>query len=140
MILKVLTFFLVMLCVACTPFPQYEWQDTRVPEREDVTTDLDDCREFASRQYKPGIPAGEEYQQQSNSDMGVLDTTTTGEWRPDRSPNKTVNVHALPIHDVQTDYTGYPGELDYHPNYLDDIVEKCMNDRGWVYDKRKENK
>lgn len=56
-----------------------------------------------------------------------------GEWRTDRSPNKTINKNALPIHDIPVDYTGYPGELDYAPHYLDDILEKCMNDRGWQY-------
>jgi hypothetical protein len=34
---------------------------------------------------------------------------------------------------MMSEYTGYPGELDYHPEYLDDILEKCMSDRGWEY-------
>lgn len=140
MLVRLLTLFLVTLFVGCSPYPQYAWQDTRIPSREDATVDLEACREFASRQYTPGMPAGVEYQQQHDDDMGAAEMTTTGEWRPDRSPNKAVSVHALPRHDVQTDYTGYPGELDYYPNYLDDIVEKCMRDRGWEYSEVTESK
>ena len=39
----------------------------------------------------------------------------------------------MPKHDVPVEYTGYPGELDYYPDYLDDIFEKCMQDKGWQY-------
>jgi len=49
------------------------------------------------------------------------------------SPFRTTNVNAQPIHEIPVNYTGYPEELDYTPNYLDDILEKCMLDRGWDY-------
>lgn len=133
MIKKLLMIFIVSQCAACSSMPQYTWQDTRSPAREDVSEDLEACRNYASRQYRPGMPAGEEYLRPQKGDMPLTEATTTGEWRPDRSPDKTINVHALPKHNIPVGYTGYPGELDYYPDYLDDILEKCMRDRGWEY-------
>ena len=130
---NLLIIIVVSLCAACSSFPQYSWQDTRSSTRDDATTDLEECREFASIQYKPGMPAGEEYLSTQGHDMPLSETNASGEWRPDRSPDQTVRVHALPKHDVPVEYTGFPGELDYYPNYLDDILEKCMRDRGWEY-------
>ena len=120
------------LLFGCTP-TQYAWQDTREPARENASADLETCRKFAAKQYQPGMPAGEEYLNYTNEEMMDEDNAKSGEWRPDRSPFKKVNVNALPVHDVPVDYTGYPGELDYHPHYLDDILEKCMHDKGWDY-------
>ena len=50
--------------------------------------------------------------------------TEMGIWRPDRNPTSRININSEPILDVPTEYTGYPGELDYHPEYLEDILEK----------------
>lgn len=130
---KLLMIIVVFLCASCTSLPQYTWQDTRTPAREDASLDLEECRDFASRQYRPGMPSGEEYLRTQEDDSPLAETTTSGEWRPDRAPGQTISVHALPRHDVPAEYTGFPGELDYHPNYLDDILEKCMRDRGWEY-------
>ena len=70
---------------------------------------------------------------QSAREMESLGDYNHGKWRPDRSPFPSTNINALPIHEVPVDYTGYPGELDYYPSYLDDILEKCMQDHGWSY-------
>ena len=126
-----LCFITTLLFGCATPVP-YAWQDTRQPIRDDATIDLEECRTFAARQYKPGIPAGEPYLKDQTSKTTMMDGQNRGEWRPDRSPFPTIN-NTLPTHDVPVDYTGYPGELDYHPDYLDDILEKCMQDRGWIY-------
>jgi hypothetical protein len=124
----------IILCGCTTPTP-YSWKDTREPAREEATLDLDECRSFAARQYRSGIPAGEAYlKDQADSNEGSSTNQRGGEWRPDRSPFPTTNINAQPVHDVPVDYTGYPGELDYSPSYLDDILEKCMLDRGWVYE------
>jgi hypothetical protein len=56
-----------------------------------------------------------------------------GTWRPDRNPTATININSEPIHDVPVVYTCFPGELDYDPEYLDDILEKCMSDRDWEF-------
>ena len=130
---RITLFFITTLFIGCaTPVP-YAWQDTRQPLRDDATIDLEECRAFAARQYQPGVPTGEPYLKDQTNKTGVMDENSRGEWRPDRSPFPTINNNTLPIHDVPVDYTGYPGELDYHPNYLDDILEKCMQDRGWSY-------
>lgn len=125
---------IVLFLAACAAPVQYTWQDSREPARESATTDLDECRAYAARQYKPGMPAGEPYLRDAEIEARAVDGKTSGEWRPDRSPFKTTNINAQPIHDVPVDYTGYPGELDYSPHYLDDILEKCMHDRGWLYE------
>jgi len=129
----IIFFFITTLLFGCTTPETYSWQDTRQPIRDDATIDLEECRTFAARQYQPGIPSGEPYLKDQTSKKGMMDEYERGEWRPDRSPLPTINDNTLPTHDVPVDYTGYPGELDYHPNYLDDILEKCMQDRGWIY-------
>lgn len=122
----------IVLLFGCTSSTQHTWKDTRESNREDFSTDLDECRSYTARQYKPGTPTGEPYLEES-SDFIEGANEHPGEWRPDRAPFKTTNVNALPRHEVPVDYTGYPGELDYYPDYLDDILEKCMKDRGWGY-------
>ena len=126
------------LFLSCTAPTPYTWQDTRQPARDDATADLRKCQDYAARQYQPGTPMGEPYLKdqtngQSASWMEGVDDNNNGEWRPDRSPFPTTNINAQPIHEVPVDYTGYPGELDYYPSYLDDILEKCMHDHGWSY-------
>jgi len=133
MLTRLSIFMIVILTAACTPSSQYAWVDIRTPSRDDATVDLEFCRDYAARQYQVGNPAGEDYLNNQEERMG------NGEWRPDRSPDSMVNVNALPRHDIPVDYTGYPGELDYYPHYLDDILEKCMRDRGWEYSEVKDN-
>ena len=130
---RVTLLIITTLLFGCaTPVP-YAWQDTRQPIRDDATIDLEECRIFAARQYQPGIPAGEPYLKNQTDQTGIIEEDRRGEWRPDRAPFPTINSNTLSTHDIPVDYTGYPGELDYHPNYLDDILEKCMQDRGWSY-------
>jgi hypothetical protein len=131
-------FIIATLLLGCTTPSPYSWQDTRQPARDDATADLKRCQDYAARQYRPGIPMGEPYLKdqagdQSTSKTEGMDDNRHGEWRPDRSPFPTTNINAQPIHKVPVDYTGYPGELDYYPSYLDDILEKCMQDHGWRY-------
>jgi len=76
---------------------------------------------------------GEPFLKDQGNKTDVMDNTTRGEWRPDRSPFPTTSINSLPVHEIPVEYTGYPGELDYYPSYLDDILEKCMQDRGWTY-------
>jgi len=76
---------------------------------------------------------GEPYLKEQENKTGITESSNHGEWRPDRSPFPTTNINAMPVHEIPVDYTGYPGELDYYPSYLDDILEKCMQDRGWAY-------
>lgn len=128
-----LIFFLAALLMGCAPTSDYSWQDTREPPREDFGADLETCRSYAARQYQPGMPAGEPYLSEAERSARDLDEQLTGTWRPDRSPFPTMNLNHLPQHDIPVAYTGYPGELDYHPDYLDQILEKCMLDRGWRY-------
>jgi len=117
-------------CAAPVP---YAWQDTRQPVRDDVTVDLEQCRAYAARQYRPGVPMGEPFLKEQENKTDNTEGSSLGEWRPDRSPFPTTNSNTLPVHAIPVDYTGYPGELDYYPSYLDDILEKCMQDRGWSY-------
>lgn len=137
-------FITTALLLGCTAPAPYSWQDTRQPVREDATDDLEKCRSYASRQYQPGTPMGESYLKaqevlkdqaggQSASKTEDMNNDSNGQWRPDRSPFPRININDLPIHDVPIDYTGYPGQLDYYPSYLDDILEKCMLDHGWRY-------
>ena len=132
-----LLFFI--LVTSCAPHPPYTWQDTRAPARESAAVDMQACREFTSRQYQPGIPAGEPYLDEQKAPADPTAEYTTGEWRLDRDPLQQRSIDSLPTHDVNVEYTGYPGELDYHPDYLDDIFEKCMNDKGWEYKPRTED-
>lgn len=122
----------VFILAGCASTVQYTWQDEHGQDREDFSADLDECRSYTARQYKPGTPTGEPYLEESQGSIGETDEQS-GEWRPDRSPFKTTNVNALPRHEIPVGYTGYPGELDYYPHYLDEILEKCMKDRGWGY-------
>ncbi len=143
-------FITTTLLLGCTAPSPYSWQDTRQPVRDDATIDLEKCRTYTARQYRPGIPMGEPFLKsqkgfkdqaglkdqpgsQSASNMEGMDNNSTGQWRPDRSPFPIININEQPIHEVPVDYTGYPGELDYYPSYLDDILEKCMQDHGWRY-------
>ena len=132
MLTRFIVLSMLIINTSCAPATQNTWQDTTGQGSEAAAKALEICRDFASRQYQPGVPAGEEYLK-NQTDEAVFYERTTGGWRPDRSPHKTVNINAMPLHDVHVDYTGYPGELDYYPNYLDDILEKCMRDRGWEY-------
>jgi len=120
---------------ACAPTP-YQWRDTQGTGREDATADLEYCKEYAAAQYSPGVPAGSSYLGANKAHSLAWDKNQEkgfGEWRPDRDPSRNININTLPTHSVDVDYTGYPGELDYYPDYLDDILGKCMQDRGWAY-------
>ena len=129
-----ITFLIITgLLFGCTAPAIYTWQDIRQPAREDATIDLDECRAYTAKQYQPGLPSGEPYLKENESETEMTDDDGRGEWRPDRSPFPTTNINVLPVHEIPVSYTGYPGELDYHPHYLDDILEKCMQDRGWSY-------
>ena len=77
----------MILLLGCTP-TQYAWQDTREPAREAATIDLEKCREYAAKQYQPGMPAGEAYLNSSDKEIINEDNSNPGEWRPDRSPFK----------------------------------------------------
>lgn len=129
LVLLFVTFFLF----SCTSPAIYSWQDIREPAREDATVDLEECRSYAARQYRPGMPSGEPYLTTQSESASEFTGNVHGEWRPDRDPFKDTNTNSMPVHDVPVEYTGYPGELDYHPEYLDDILEKCMSDRGWEF-------
>ncbi len=125
---------IALLLISCTAAPvHYSWQDTRTPAREDSSVDLEECKAFTARQYKPGIPAGEPYLKGEKSQQNPTDEIQAGTWRADRSPFQETNINSQPTHNVPVEYTGYPGELDYYPDYLDDILEKCMKDKGWSY-------
>lgn len=130
---EIAAFIITIMVFGCTATPTYTWQETRQPVREDSSADLQECRDYTGRQYRPGIPAGEPFLKTPVRNNEETHNETMEEWRPDRSPFHTTNRNARPIHDVPVAYTGYPGELDYHPDYLDEILEKCMHDRGWVY-------
>ena len=129
----ILLLFITTQLFGCTFTVPYSWQDTRQPARDDATSDLEECRVYAAKQYQPGMPAGEPYLNNQTSKVDEVAEGKNGEWRPDRSPFPTTNINAQPIHDIPVDYTGYPGELDYSSGYLDAILEKCMHDRGWRY-------
>ena len=125
--------FIATLQFGCASPSPYAWQDTRQPVREDVTVDLEQCRTYTAKQYQPGVPMGDPYLKEQGNKTERMENSSHEEWRPDRSPFPTTNNNYLPIHDIPVDYTGYPGALDYYPSYLDDILEKCMQDRGWTY-------
>lgn len=121
----------------CTAAP-WSWQDVRTPPRASAEADLTACRSYASAQYSPGIPAGDPYLDdhppKAALDLeGPASAPGTGTWHPDREPFPYTNRSQESSHGVVVPYTGYPGELDYHPDYLDALVEKCMADRGWAY-------
>lgn len=132
--------FVAAFWAGCSTTAPYTWQDTRQPEREDSLADLEYCRTYAARQYRPGIPAGDAYLDNRERSDDSPEESKQQEWRPDRSPYPVTNINEQTIHKVPVDYTGYPGELDYSPGYLDAILEKCMFDRGWEYRPETEEK
>lgn len=127
---------MILGIVGCVPTP-WAWQDTRTPARSAPEADLAACRSYASSQYSPGLPAGDPYLKDfpaQSSGQGYPDNQPgAGVWHPDREPFPYTNRDRDSLHGVVVPYTGYPGELDYHPDYLDALVEKCMADRGWAY-------
>jgi len=136
--IAILTCFLLQ--ASCTP-ASYTWQDQYNLNREDFSSDLEFCRRYSANQYQPGIPKGAPYLDQHASyptgDSGLEPSSTSaqisGEWHSDRNPMRWINISRSSRHEVETGYTGYPGELDYARGYTDDILEKCMSDRGWAY-------
>lgn len=139
--IRLLLFLCVLGAAGCSA-PQWVWQDTRAPARADFAPDLAACRSYAASQYRPGVPAGDPYLEQlqvapaqdlrAEQDPGG-NQPGTGTWHPDREPFPETNIRAESTHQVVVPYTGYPGYLDYHPGFLDALVEKCMRDRGWIY-------
>lgn len=136
--LRTLVLISTAVLVACVAQRPYTWQDIRSPARADAQPDLAECTSYAARQYQPGKPKGEPYQQKTSEAVADSVNDSAQEWRADRTPFPTTGIHSQSVHDVPVDYTGYPGELDYSPGYLDDILEKCMLDRGWVFEKSKD--
>lgn len=129
-----LLLFAVTACSAKT----WSWQDLRTPSRSNPEEDLASCRSYAASQYRPGIPAGSPYlhdhlQPSSPEEEFADNPPGTGSWQPDREPFPLTTRNGESVHGVIVLYTGYPGELDYHPGYLDALVEKCMADHGWAY-------
>jgi hypothetical protein len=122
-----------LILAGCISPSQYSWQDARAPARQDANQDLQYCKEYTARQYKAGTPTGEPFLSKEQKDRLINEERPLDEWRTDRTPFKTTSINQMPIHDVPTDYTGYPAELDYYPDYKNDIFEKCMSDRGWEY-------
>jgi hypothetical protein len=127
-----------LLLLGCSQPAAYVWHDTRQTLREDAGIDFEACRAYAGDQYRAGQPAGVTYladrvraKSDGNGEM-ILEGTRTGEWRADRSPFRKTNIDEFDLYNVPTDYTGYPGEYDYYPDYIDEIVEECMSDRGWA--------
>jgi hypothetical protein len=129
----IILLLIMTMLPGCTASVPYAWQDTRQPTREDATADLEECRAYTARQYRPGMPAGEPYLKDRSDEGDITKENNHGQWGPGLLLFPTTNINAQPIHEVPVDYTGYPGELDYSPGYLDAILEKCMHDRGWGY-------
>lgn len=135
---KLLLLIVLVGSVGCSA-PSWQWHDTQVPPRAAVEADLDACRSYASAQYRPGVPAGDTYLQQQPTDPTRIEQDAASNspgmetWHADREPYPTTNIRQESIHGVVVPYTGYPGYLDYHPEYLDTLVEKCMAERGWHY-------
>lgn len=124
---------LSLILSSCISPSQYAWQDTRTPARASANQDLEYCKEYTAQQYKPGTPTGEPFLSEEEKNRLIDQERPLDEWRTDRTPFRTTSINQQPIHDVPTDYTGYPAELDYYPEYMDDILEKCMSNRGWEY-------
>ena len=127
--------------LACAP-TDYQWQYRYEPAKGDYISDLEYCRSYAAKQYQPGVPKGSPYLKDdqgyphgnSQKSLDVEDgAKAPGEWRQDRDPWQQVNINERPVHDVPAEQTGYPGYLDYFPSYSDEILNKSMYDRGWVY-------
>ena len=132
---------ILIVIFSCAP-TDYEWHYQREPTRHNYTDDLEYCRAFAAKQYQPGIPTGSPYLEDgqvypdsSNQNLIFKDQASQDKkvWHPDRDPDQLTNLNRQPVHAVPKRYTGYPGYLDYYPSYLDDILGKCMRDRGWVF-------
>lgn len=131
---KILVYiFAIFFIFGCAQPQKYSWVDTRDPARESIQSDYEACQEFTSKQYKPGIPTGEAFLSEEDVNRRIRNEQSLDEWRPDKNPLQTRNINEQSTHDIDVDFTGYPGELDYYPSYLDDIFEKCMRDRGWIY-------
>lgn len=130
---KYLLLLLAIGCFGCASQDNYTWQEMQEPRQDDFRIDLEACRAYAARQYKPGIPAGTPYLGDIYTQDDFMAENERGVWRPDRNPTERVNINSLPVHDITTEYTGYPGEFDYNPDALDEILEKCMSDHGWEY-------
>jgi hypothetical protein len=130
---------LIMLLgtAGCAATP-WSWQDLGTPPRASADADLAACRSYAAAQYAPGVPAGDPYLK-NHPEALPLDQDApavepgTGTWHPDREPFPYANRSQKPGQGVVVPYTGYPGYLDYHPDYLEALVGKCMADRGWVF-------
>jgi hypothetical protein len=135
---KLLILIFLLGSVGCSA-PAWQWHDTQVPPRTDAESDLATCRSYAAAQYRPGVPTGDPYRQQQPADPSRLDLDPAGNppgtetWHADREPYPVTNIRQESIHGVVVPYTGYPGDLDYHPEFLDALVEKCMAERGWHY-------
>lgn len=129
---------LLMSGIAGCAATDWNWQDTRTPARPGAEADLAACRSYASSQYTPGMPSGDSFLRDPLAPRPFVDENPdnplgTGLWHSDREPFPYTNRNRESLHGVVVPYTGYPGELDYHPGYLDALVEKCMADRGWRY-------
>jgi hypothetical protein len=136
-----MTGLILIFISSCAP-TDYEWHYQREPVRFNYTEDLDFCRAFTAKQYQPGVPTGSPYIEDGqrypvgpDQNLHLEDETSQnkGVWHADRNPDQQINLNRQSVHDVPKQYTGYPGYLDYYPRYSDDILEKCMRDRGWVY-------
>jgi hypothetical protein len=125
--------FMLLAVMGCGSSP-WVWVDTRAPSRDSAEADLAACSSYASSQYRPGIPAGDPYRHTQNVVAASDNSTGPGTWHPDREPFPYTNRSQESIHNVVVPYTGYPGYLDYHPEFLDALVEKCMADRGWAFE------
>ena len=128
----------VLLGTAGCATAPWGWQDLRTPARTGAEGDLADCRSHAAAQYAPGVPAGDPYLKNQPAAWQLdpdaqANAPGTGPWHPDREPFPTTGGSQVSQHGVVVPYTGYPGTLDYHPEYLDALVEKCMADRGWAF-------
>lgn len=130
--MRIAALCIALMLAGCAAPINYSWQDSRQPRRNDATADLEECRIYAARQYRPGIPAGEPYLHEE-AIRPLVEAGSTTTWRPDREPFAKPHIDYHPRHDIPVEYTGYPAELDYWPEYLDEILEKCMLDRGWLY-------
>ena len=131
----------VLICLlgtaGCTATP-WSWQDLGSPPRESAETDLAACRSYAAAQYSPGVPAGDRYLKDQPATLPLDPESRTpppglGPWHADREPFPTTSSSQVSLHGVVVPYTGYPGSYDYHPGYLDALVEKCMREKGWAF-------
>ena len=66
-----------------------------------------------------GIPTGTSYRQNLTVESERVSEENDVEAR---TGDLATNDNTHPGHNVQVDYTGYPGYLDYSPGYLDAIL------------------